>query len=118
MGSGSAPQREEAARPGNEMAKLLHGRADRVEFVAEEGIARVGHDGHDGEGDAGGDQAILDRGGTLFIGKKRPEQNHRQLLFIRSNVGARRYQSGKVIGEALARIKKAGSADLACRVLT
>jgi hypothetical protein len=84
---------------------LLRGRADRIELVAEEDAAGVGDDGHDGERNAGGNQAILDRGGSFLIGKKRPEHNHRQLLFIRTNVGTRRYQSSKVIDEALARIK-------------
>ena len=97
---------------------LLRGRADRVELVAEEDAARVGHDGHDGERDTGGDQAILDRGGAILIGKKRPEQSHRQLLFIRFNVCSRRYQIGKLIDQAFARIKNAGSADLADCVLS
>ncbi|MET4385690.1 hypothetical protein ABIB73_001425 [Bradyrhizobium sp. F1.4.3] len=76
---------------------LLRGRADRGELVAEEDAARVGHNRNDGERDTGGDQAILDRGSAILIGKKRPEQCHRQLLFIRINVGSRRYQSDKLI---------------------
>jgi hypothetical protein len=90
----------------DEAVNLLHRRADRDELVAEEHAARVGHDGHDGERDAGGYEAIFDRGGGTLVGKKRPEQNHRQLLFIRSNVGSRRYQTGKVIDEAFARVKR------------
>jgi hypothetical protein len=92
---------------------LLRGRADRVELVAEEDAAGVGHNRHDGERNAGGDQAILDRGGAILIGKKRPEQSHRQLLFVRFNICSRRYQIGKLIDQVLARIKIAGSADLA-----
>jgi hypothetical protein len=87
------------------IGELLQRRADGVELVAEEDASRVGHNGHDGECDTGGDQAILDRGGAILIGKKRPEQSHRQLLFIRFNVCSRRYQIGKLIDQALGRIK-------------
>ena len=94
----------------DELRELLRRRADRVELVAEENAAGVSYDGHDGKGDASGDQAILDRGGGFLIGKKRPEQNHRQLLMIRSNVGARRYQTGKVIDGHLRASNMQGSA--------
>jgi hypothetical protein len=97
----------------DEIVELLHGRADRLELVAEEDASRVGHNGDDGERDTGGDQAILDRGGGILIGKKRPEQSHRQLLFVRLNVGSPRYQIGKLISRFSRDIKNAGSADLA-----
>jgi hypothetical protein len=62
---------------------LLHGRADRIELVVQERAARVVHDGYDCERDAGGDQTVLNGGGSAFIGKERPEQSHHRLLFIR-----------------------------------
>ena len=61
--------------PPGRQAKLLQGAANRTELVIHGGAEAVDH-GNDRQRDAGGNQAVFDRGRTRFI---RPELHEHAL---------------------------------------